>query len=899
MSRLAAARKLVRACSGSVSDLVCREIARSTTKRIKLKASELIYLLRAIIEVMLHAPLAPALCLSCIILPLLQCSHRPDLPPDPAQFYYSDEEEKNMKHFAALLTGRTSLVLRREDTLLSPTTSHNSYNLVATARFTFHRKNLYYSFYTTEWAGRPRALQFVDLEGNILEEQALTNSEGVVASVYQNVTSKICGVWRRVPREYRRLLREEKMFVWLIWSGNERMEQSLSGQVARYRTLSTELFSSILQPAGTDYVSMHGSGGTAIVSAMSATPSIHIALVFNGVFAPDEVSDVSIVVRLELPEKQRVVLEEVVKVEKPAQELNVVEVQSAVSLSDLRQLTRGRLVLSVFSKRSPQELKLEGKVITRATCEIFQSPISSSESDSNEDDNDSESSETSVSGLSWLYVNREGGLVYNVEVSELPTDATPIIALVSGRGRKRVELEDLTPSFQSGWANGTINSLTPRELEQLYAGELAVNVATETDRSVVRGRLQQRLLADARDSPKPMLLKRQDVSTPATLVGMAWLAIDSECTLHYEVELSGLHPEDKDLTLNLESVPFLAPGAPVSRRLLEEFQGSQLEGFVIGISPMDLMQIEAGVSFLEIQDNKTVLLRARLPQIKIPTNCLPQHRDNDVPANPQTQTHGDVPPEQSTCYHDGRFYEEGTQWSLRGDPCTMCNCHYGRVKCDAVMCPLLSCGPEGVIKAHSSSPQDYNSSSTRGCYMAGHFYGAGSSWHPYLPPNGFDTCTICTCNANTLEVQYQRTQCPPLDCNEQTSFRPDKKACCKQCPAVIPPDTELLRDQPANTSLAHKSPEDILAEGGCKYPVGGPYENGKEWHPRVYLHGEIKCVKCRCKDGKVKCERKRCSRSPCSQSGKRRNTLSFSDGGDECCTLCRRNRRNHRQPAKS
>ncbi|CAG2067008.1 unnamed protein product [Timema podura] len=183
--------------------------------------------------------------------------------------------------------------------------------------------------------------------------------------------------------------------------------------------------------------------------------------------------------------------------------------------------------------------------------------------------------------------------------------------------------------------------------------------------------------------------------------------------------------------------------------------------------------------------------------------------------------------------------------------------------------------------------------------MAGHFYGAGSSWHPYLPPNGFDTCTICTCNANTLEVQYQRTQCPPLDCNEQTAFRPDKKACCKQCPAVTPPDTELLRDQPANTSLAHKSPEDILAEGGCKYPVGGPYENGKEWHPRVFLHGEIKCVKCRCKDGKVKCERKRCSRSPCSQSGKRRNTLSFSDGGDECCPLCRRNRRHHRPPAKS
>ncbi|CAG2067862.1 unnamed protein product, partial [Timema podura] len=131
------------------------------------------------------------------------------------------------------------------------------------------------------------------------------------------------------------------------------------------------------------------------------------------------------------------------------------------------------------------------------------------------------------------------------------------------------------------------------------------------------------------------------------------------------VELSGLHPEDKDLKLNLESLPFLAPGAPVSRRLLEEFQGSQLEGFVIGISPMDLMQIEAGVSFLEItrqQDSpvtgQTTAADNGEIEIKIPTNCLPQYRDNDVPANPQTQTHGDVPPEQPTCYHDGRFYEE-------------------------------------------------------------------------------------------------------------------------------------------------------------------------------------------------------------------------------------------------
>jgi hypothetical protein len=65
------------------------------------------------------------------------------------------------------------------------------------------------------------------------------------------------------------------------------------------------------------------------------------------------------------------VLQEV-RVEKPAHELNVVDVQSAVSSAELRLLTRGRLVVSIASKRKPTELKLEGRVMTRTTCEIFQ-----------------------------------------------------------------------------------------------------------------------------------------------------------------------------------------------------------------------------------------------------------------------------------------------------------------------------------------------------------------------------------------------------------------------------------------------------------------------------------------------------------------------------------------------
>lgn len=76
--------------------------------------------------------------------------------------------------------------------------------------------------------------------------------------------------------------------------------------------MSTELFTSLMQPAsGTDSVVMNGAGGTAIVSASSSAPSIHVSIVFNGIFSPDDVADVPLVVRLESLEKQQVVLQEV------------------------------------------------------------------------------------------------------------------------------------------------------------------------------------------------------------------------------------------------------------------------------------------------------------------------------------------------------------------------------------------------------------------------------------------------------------------------------------------------------------------------------------------------------------------------------------------------------------
>lgn len=336
------------------------------------------------------------------------------------------------------MTGRSSIVVTTEDKKTSRQGDSQN-NIVATGRFTFHKKSLHYSFYISERAARPRALQFLSPDGTILEEHVLSSPGGHVNSIYQNNTRKICGIWRRLPREYRKLLKEEKLYVGLVWG-----DFILTGQLSKFVALGSELFSSLLEPAaGTNLAWMQGAGGTAIVStSITVSPSVHIAAIFNGLFIPEETFDVPIKITLALEGKQTI-LEETIKVRKPTPEINLVEVSSPVSPSDLRLLTRGKLVLSLSSVSKPNALKLTGNVITKITCELFQSALTSPTSDKNH--------HNQAAGLAWLYLNNDGSLVYNIQVERLKAEETPVfVTLVETGTKRKTELEDLTPYFNKG-----------------------------------------------------------------------------------------------------------------------------------------------------------------------------------------------------------------------------------------------------------------------------------------------------------------------------------------------------------------------------------------------------------------------------------------------------------------
>ncbi|XP_044272067.1 dorsal-ventral patterning protein Sog isoform X1 [Tribolium madens] len=808
-----------------------------------------------------------------------------------------DEEEKSStKHYAALLTERSSLVLRNDFRLMSNNLNKN--NVVATGRFTFHKKNLYYSFYISDKAARPRSLQFVDNEGNILEEFVLSRSGGLVNSLYQNATRKVCGVWKRIPHEYRKRFRQEKIYVALVWGVKDQAEFTLSGQVMKYTALATENFSSLLEPAvGT----MTGAGGTAIVSiSTSVSTSIYLAIVFNGLFTEEDIADVPINVTLSLDEK-KYILQEVVRVKKPHYELNMVEVRSPVTPADLRLLTRGRLVLTVSSVSKPEALRLSGSVVTKVTCELFQTTLSSS----------SDTNRFGTSGLAWLYLNNEGSLVYNVQIDNLKTtpDNTTFITLVDVSTKRRTELEDLTPTFDfiNGWANGTLAKLSPKVLEPLYSGNLAVNVATPNDTSLVRGRLVAKPVADARDAPAPFLLKRENYTLPASAVGIAWLYVDNDCCIHYDVSISGLG-SDRKLELYLELLPMLAPGAPVITRYLDEFQGNQVEGSPVNsLNREEIKRLDNGVGFLKIKekDTKITLLVATVRHVMAPSTCQPQNPDNDVHS---IVDDSDVGPS-GDCFYENKFYQQEAQWTSSDNPCTTCFCENGNNKCFTMECPEVKCpddmklekvpGECCAICVNSTSLVESNRNVPQKCIFNGQAYSPGSKFHPFLIPTGFDSCTVCTCDAKYLEIKCKRIY--------------NEKQCCKNCARVdysmngtYSADDEvpmLLHGVVPRKEIPAKSAEQILAEGGCPnlYDARKPYVNGSEYHPSIVSLGEYKCVTCKCENGKPTCWRE-CDKATCEKlfrmKKKQRTEAGMRWNNSQCCTLrmCRkyRHKKGHR-----
>ena len=74
-------------------------------------------------------------------------------------------------------------------------------------------------------------------------------------------------------------------------------------------------------------------------------------------------------------------------------------------------------------------------------------------------------------------------------------------------------------------------------------------------------------------------------------------------------------------------------------------------------------------------------------------------------------------------------------------------CSYGYQSTTVKLHCLLLVITNGVIITASGSEEERRFRGP-GCQISNQTHPVGSQWHPFLPPNGFSKCVICSCNVS-------------------------------------------------------------------------------------------------------------------------------------------------------
>ncbi|XP_075540951.1 dorsal-ventral patterning protein Sog-like isoform X2 [Dermacentor variabilis] len=783
-----------------------------------------------------------------------------------------DDEDRNSKEFSALLTGRGSY----------PTVATT---VAAVGYLTYIKKDLHIGVYHNS-PTPVTSILITNEEGYIVQEHEVANKNTLSA----DNSTQVCAVWNKIPKVYRRLLQKEKLHMALVTNGHP--NGLVAGRIVQSTRLEPEVFSSLMVPDPAVKETL-GGGGVAAISP--SRTDIHVTVMFNGIFAPTDARDV--VVKLSLlagkTSESAVVASSEITLPKIHVSLNTASVKLTLPPEQQPLMVAGKLSMRLTSPDGRRHI--EGPVIVRPTCNIFQAVLTA---------------ETSNSGFAVLNVNQDGSISYQAYASGM--NSAPMVVVLEtdspADNEVRTMAASYNPPFAYHWTNGTFTRGTSQVLEMLLTDDLTFKVLSE-GQSELRGRVKQRLYSDAFLSAEaPVLLMSEGNSSAA---GQAWLSVDKSCRLHYSVFVSGLEPSERHLLELLEITPAfnMMPSARSVQRVLQRITGDELEDTLDEPSAATLHRLSGGSSYLLVTSksgkSKQVELRGHIRDIRIPDNCLPDLAKSGVSggsghtavAGYSSDAGGAENNEiyriesNHKCYYDGEVFDDGAQWTARHEACVMCSCQRGRLVCDAVVCPAVQC-PNAVTLPGECCPTCQDESgglnatfapgeahSPHGCFLEGDkkFHLAGSKWHPYIPPFGFSRCAVCTCQPTTLTVECRRITCPPLSCSEKDAYRENALSCCKKCPNVIPvksQDTSVptqLRDQGSK-----KTPKDILSSGGCQFQLQ-VFHNGEEWHPTVQPFGEMKCIRCHCKDGKSRCRRQRCAKLSC--------PIKFQKE-DECCPRC-------------
>nr|XP_015807610.2 chordin isoform X1 [Nothobranchius furzeri] len=770
--------------------------------------------------------------------------------------YLSSEDTvlgESRTDFVALLTGVTDSWL--------PTSGG-----VARTRLSLTRTSLTFSV-TYQRMGRPSKIVFLDSDGMTVFEYKVPKGQ----------SDMICGAWKNVPKPLLRQLQEEQMHIRMATSASRREE--VEGKVVKHRALFAETFSSML----TSGEENSGMGGIAMLTLSDSENNLHFILILQGLIRHKHKEPILVPIQVQLMYRQHILRE--IRANITSNDPDFAEVLTDLNSRELFWLSRGQLEIAVATEgQNPRQIR--GFITSRKSCDTLQSVMSSGDALT--------PGKTGGVGSAVFNLHDNGTLDYQVQVAGLTSDVVGLtIELKPRRRHKRSVLYDLTAEYikASRWAVGSWSRLEARHIHMLLQNELFINVATaHNQEGELRGQIKA-LPYNGIEAPRnelPTPLAGHFVSPPVRTgsSGHAWVSVDKQCHLHYEIIVAGLSKTD-DATVNahlhgLAEIGELGNSSASHRRLLTGFYGSQAQDVLKDLSVELLQHLDQGTAFLQISTkmNPQGEIRGR---VHVPNRCM---SGAGAGAEVEEVEFDDVllkDPEElkkdpHTCFFENQHQAHGSRWTPNYDKCFTCGCQKRTVICDPVICPVLTCSrtvqPENKccpVCDERREPKDMKvpewvEEHPEGCYFEGDqkMHAPGTTWHPFVPPFGYIKCAVCTCKGSTGEVHCEKVTCPVLTCSHPVRRSPSD--CCKECP----------EEERTPAGLQHSDMMQADGPRHCKFGKNY-YQNSDSWHPWVPLVGEMKCINCWCDHGVTKCQRKQCPVLACSNITRTENS---------CCPEC-------------
>uniref|UniRef100_H2YY75 Chordin n=1 Tax=Ciona savignyi TaxID=51511 RepID=H2YY75_CIOSA len=775
----------------------------------------------------------------------------------------SDDSKANLeektKHYVALLTSENQGPLLR-------------------ATFNLHRDNLHF---TIQYLGdqRPSAIEM------------LTDDDVIIYTHVTEASPKpglpiVCGVWRNLPKHVISALDKKSLQLKAVFAEADALNVTSQGKISRHRALSRETFSSILYPPR--------DGASGVIAMMSLGRHrfnrLHFAVILRYFILQLYLFTLfkkakTVTVRLINHENRTLRSTEMTL---PAQIDELAEVWP-INSEIHRSLGEGKLRIELVARTTEARDKVRyiGGIAPKASCDLLQTVLSGSDCN--------QPASTGAAGSAIFNVNLDNTVTYQVALVGMSSRVTSISLVGEYRKKRTRVIADITPQFEDGAAQGTLESLNGKELHLLLSDRVRVTVQTKQSNSGELGGHVTSLLfgghlARYKGLPIPLAgaLVRPPVATGAA--GHAWLELNNDCHLYYEIVVSGLNKErDTTMAAHLHGLAEIAGIEAEHKQLLKGFYGKEAQGILRELTAEIYDHLNRGTAFVQIatKSNPNGEIRGR---VHIPNTCADSSNTDGrsrpiVGSDVTTSRLSDLDPvvhdgvitdrrlelDPTSCYVTGGWKRHGSEWAPDYDlKCTVCVCESGSVLCDPVFCPELECARPVAIEGRCCPvcndgfggipTKDDDGASIGGnltrvndlflyykpkcCYYGGDgkTYATGSWWHPYFKRFGHIACVNCTCQPDG-EIVCSKITCPAVTCSNPV--KRNSGDCCKTCPVG------RSRHEPRDHSMQEDSGTRMCHFGG---QLRAP---GEKW--KLQIPGRrLECIECECATHglKHKCRRK-------------------------------------------